>query len=186
MLEWLKAILGDAYTEEIDRQVSAEIGKAFVSRADFNAANEAKKTAETQVRERDKQLEELKKVDAAGLQDQIKQLQEANKKAAEQAAAQIAAIRLDAGLDAAIVAAHGRNPKAIKALIDTSKLSIAEDGTLTGLDLTALKTSDPYLFDEVTTSIAGTGTPDAGQPSRTGDTPPDDYAAYVAWRKQNP
>ena len=27
MLEWLKDILGDGYTEEIDKQVSNEIGK---------------------------------------------------------------------------------------------------------------------------------------------------------------
>ena len=31
-LEWLKGILGDKYTEDIDKQVSAEIGKAFVLR----------------------------------------------------------------------------------------------------------------------------------------------------------
>ena len=29
MLEWLKDILGDGYTEEIDKQVSNEIGKAY-------------------------------------------------------------------------------------------------------------------------------------------------------------
>lgn len=28
-LEWLKGILGDKYTEDIDKQVSAEIGKAL-------------------------------------------------------------------------------------------------------------------------------------------------------------
>ena len=36
MLEWLKTILGDHYTEDIDKQISAEIGKGFVARADFN------------------------------------------------------------------------------------------------------------------------------------------------------
>jgi|GEM_PF-4661215 len=40
MLEWLKNILGDGYTEDIDKRVSSEIGKAFVSKADFNVANE--------------------------------------------------------------------------------------------------------------------------------------------------
>ncbi|MCI1965977.1 MAG: hypothetical protein LKJ17_07595 [Oscillospiraceae bacterium] len=44
MLDWLKAILGDAYTDDIDKKVSAEIGKGFVSRADFNTTNEAKKS----------------------------------------------------------------------------------------------------------------------------------------------
>ena len=38
MLEWLKEILGTHYTEEIDKKVSAEIGRGFVAKADFNAA----------------------------------------------------------------------------------------------------------------------------------------------------
>lgn len=41
MLEWLKTILGDAYTEEIDKKVSEEIGKNFVARADFNEVSTA-------------------------------------------------------------------------------------------------------------------------------------------------
>ena len=40
MLEWLKNILGDGYTDDIDKRVSSEIGKAFVSKADFNVTNE--------------------------------------------------------------------------------------------------------------------------------------------------
>ena len=30
MLEWLKNILGDSWTEDIDKKISAEIGKFFV------------------------------------------------------------------------------------------------------------------------------------------------------------
>ena len=45
MLEWLKTILGDHYTEDIDKQISAEIGKGFVARADFNSKNDELKTA---------------------------------------------------------------------------------------------------------------------------------------------
>lgn len=43
MLEWLKTILGDTYTEDIDKKVSEEIGKQFVSRADFNTLNKKRK-----------------------------------------------------------------------------------------------------------------------------------------------
>lgn len=32
MLDWLKEILGDNYSEEIDKKVSAKIGENFVSR----------------------------------------------------------------------------------------------------------------------------------------------------------
>ena len=73
MLEWLKNILGEAYTDEVDAKVSAEIGKNFVSKADFNQVNTAKKKAEDDVKARDQQLEDLKKStgDAAALQEQI-------------------------------------------------------------------------------------------------------------------
>ena len=60
MLEWLKTILGDAYTEEIDKKVSEEIGKSFVARTDFNTVNTEKKALADTVKERDKQLETLK------------------------------------------------------------------------------------------------------------------------------
>ena len=45
MLEWLKNILADKYTEDIDKQISQEIGKNFVSKVDFNAKAEAIKNA---------------------------------------------------------------------------------------------------------------------------------------------
>ena len=56
MLEWLKNILGEAYTDEVDAKVSAETGKNFVSKADFNQVNTAKKKAEDDVKARDQQL----------------------------------------------------------------------------------------------------------------------------------
>lgn len=56
MLDWLKNIMGDAYTPEIDKAVSEEIGKAFVAKADFNAANTERKQLADTVKDRDKQL----------------------------------------------------------------------------------------------------------------------------------
>lgn len=57
MLDWLKEILGDSYTEEIDKSVSQKIGSLFVSKADFNAKNEAKKRVDAQLEEANKKLE---------------------------------------------------------------------------------------------------------------------------------
>ncbi len=96
-LAWLKEILGEHYSDDIDKKVSDEIGKGFVAKADFNTANEAKKQLEGQVKtlegqvkshdkelaERDKQLEELKSVDAAGLQKKIAELEDTNKTSAK-------------------------------------------------------------------------------------------------------
>ena len=67
-LQWMKDILGDAYTDEMDAKVSAALGERFVARADFNEKTGKVKELETQVTQlndgiktRDKQLEDLKK-----------------------------------------------------------------------------------------------------------------------------
>ena len=63
MLEWLKDILGDGYTEEIDKQVSNEIGKAYAPRADLDSANEAKAAAEAQLADANKTIAGYKDMD---------------------------------------------------------------------------------------------------------------------------
>lgn len=153
MLDWLKTILGDAYTEEIDKKVSEEIGKGFVARADFNALNAEKKGLTETVKARDEQLKTLQAStgDAEALKAQIKQLQEDNKTAAETHAAEIKKIRVDSAVEAALVGAKAKNVKAVKALLDLSNPELAEDGTVKGLaeqiqKLTAAAETG-FLFD---------------------------------------
>jgi len=62
MLEWLKTVLGDSYTEDIDKKISQEIGKNFVARADYNTLNETKKTLETSIAEREPQRPNMRKI----------------------------------------------------------------------------------------------------------------------------
>ena len=63
MLEWLKEILGDSYTEEIDKKVSAEIGKAFVAKVDFDAKNTENKTLKSQLTEANKRIQAFEDMD---------------------------------------------------------------------------------------------------------------------------
>lgn len=187
MLEWLKTILGDNYTEDIDKKVSAEIGKGFVSRSDFNILNDTKKNLETQLSDRDKQLDELKKVDTKTLQAEITRLQGENKAAKEKYDSDLAAVKLDAALDAAITAAGGKNAKAVKALINRDKLKLADDGSVEGLDLEAVKASDGYLFTVTETKQQGIGDSGGagGDPGHDDNEPPEDYDAYKAWREKH-
>ena len=62
--------------------------------------------------------------------------------------------------------AKAKNPKAVKALLDTSTVKIV-DGKLIGLDeqLTALKTSDDYLF--TSDKLKGNTPPQGGTPPTT-------------------
>ena len=142
MLDWLKTILGDAYTEDIGAKVSAEIGKSFVARADFNAT-----------KERDKQLETLQAStgDVAALKETITTLQTQNAKQAKQHAAAIKQLKLDSAIEAALVGAKAKNVKAVKALLELDKAELAEDGTVRGLaeQLKSLVESPDtgFLFD---------------------------------------
>lgn len=69
----------------------------------------------------------------------------------------LAAVKKDAAIDAAILQAKGRNPKAIKALLDMDKIKLKEDGSLEGLDLDGLKKSEGYLFDIAEMKQQGAG-----------------------------
>ena len=155
MLEWLKNILGDGYTDEVDAKVSAEIGKNFVSKADFNQVNTAKKKAEDDVKARDQQLEDLKKStgDAAALQEQISTLQNQNAEAKKTYEAELARVRLDGAVEAALTAAGAKNNTAVKALLaDFLKDAKLDDsGAVKGLaaeiDTLAKADATAFLFN---------------------------------------
>lgn len=148
MLDWLKTILGDNYTEEIDKKISAEIGKAFVSKADFNAANEAKKTLEGQLSEANKQIESFKELDIDG----IKKAAEDYKTKFEQAEAEgkkkLEALQFEHALESALSGAKAKNAKAVKALLDLDGLKL-NNGEVIGLkeQLEKIKADNDYLFE---------------------------------------
>ena len=121
MLEWLKNILGDNWTEDIDKKISAEIGKGFVAKADFNAVNEAKKAAETQLADANKTIAGYKEMDIDAIRKSAADWQAKAEQAQKDADARVAAVQFDAKLDGAITKAKGRNGKAIKALVDELK-----------------------------------------------------------------
>lgn len=161
--EWMTDIV-EGYTEEMDKKVAEKIGESFVSKADFNAANEAKKALEAQIKDRDKDIMELRK--AAGNNEELSQkyaaLQEKYKADTESLNKAMMDNKKQSAVDMAILQAKGRNPKAIKALLDMDKITLKDDGTLEGLDLDGLRKSDSYLFDVETTKVEGTGSPKSG------------------------
>lgn len=135
MLDWLKAILGEAHTDEIDKKVSEEIGKNFVARADFNTANTEKKALADTVKERDKQLETLQAStgDVDALKAQIATLQTENTAATEAHNAEVKRIKIDAAVELTLNSAKAKNVKAVKALLDLETAELAEDGSVKGL-----------------------------------------------------
>ena len=133
-------------------EASAEELKGYIPKSRFDEVNEAKKNAEALVKERDKQLEDVKKStgDNEELKKQIETLQADNKAAKEKYEADIKQMQISNAVQVALKDAGAKNVTAIMALLTgLDKAEIAEDGTVKGLadQIQALQKSDSYLFD---------------------------------------
>lgn len=71
MLDWLKSLLGEGYTEDIDANVSKKIGELFVSKQDFNDKNIEVKNLRKDLATANTKIVGLEKVDTEGLQKQL-------------------------------------------------------------------------------------------------------------------
>lgn len=125
---------------------SAEELKTYIPKARFDEVNEAKKQADNTVKERDKQIEDLKKVDAAGLQATIEKLQKENKDAADKYAADMKELTLTNAVKMAL-AGKVHDETLAAGLVDKTKLVIDGDKVV-GLDeqLKGLKETKAFLF----------------------------------------
>lgn len=125
MLEWLKAILGDGYTEDIDEKISKEIGKGFVSRTDFNAKVNALRENEKTINEQTKELDNLRQtnVDAAAAQKQLDDLKKTHE-------AEIAQLKLGFAVESALKDAGARNTATVMPLLEgfLKDAKFADDG----------------------------------------------------------
>ena len=136
--------------EQVDKVLALhkEVLTGFIPKARFDEVNETKKELEKQIQERDNQLKELQEKVKGNeeLEKTIKELQEANKATKEQYEAKIRDITINAAIQAKLTDA--KYPELLLTKFDRSKLSIAEDGTVLGIDeqLAALKEQYKDLF----------------------------------------
>ena len=132
-------------------EASAEELKGYIPKTRFDEVNEAKKNAEALVKERDKQLEDVKKNsgDNEELKNQITQLQAENKASKEKYEADIKKMQIDNAVQSALKDAGAKNTTALMALLTLDKAELAEDGTVKGLaeQIQSLQKSESYLFD---------------------------------------
>lgn len=155
--------------EAAKKALAAFLDGAYVPKSRFNEVNEEKKTLTATVADRDKQLETLKKStgDLDALKNQIKSLQDANKKAQEEADAKMKELRINDAIKLAIVD-KAQDVDIVSGLFDKSKLILGEDGKITGLDeqLKELQKSKAFLFKQAGPNPqyrpnGGNGTPSA-------------------------
>lgn len=139
----------DEETAEKVAAASAEELKGFVPKSRFDEVNNAKKTAEDTVKERDQQIESLKSAgNVDDLKKQIETLQGENKAKDEAHAAELLKVRIDSDVEAALTEAKAKNHKAVKALLDLEKAELGDDGKVKGLreQIAALTKADDSKF----------------------------------------
>lgn len=149
-------------SKEIIDKILDERGKEVETHKNQLAEAEAsKKKAEELVAERDSQIAALStsKGNAEELQGQIQKLQADNKAAAEKHTQEIAEIRRNNAVSSALATAKAKNEQAAKALLDMSKITIADDGTVLGIEeqLKALREGEntKFLFGEPESQVTG-------------------------------
>lgn len=151
-------------------KASLEELKGYVEKPKHDEVVEENKALKASVSDRDKQLETLKA--SAGDNEELKkQIEDMKKQNADQEKAhkaEMAQLRLDNAIDAALTAAGAKNGKAVKALLDVSKVKLGEDGKLSGWDdqIKAIQKSDAYLFNVKQNNFRGF------QPGASGDVKP--------------
>ncbi|WP_052045131.1 phage scaffolding protein [Caloranaerobacter azorensis] len=159
----LKELLGeDLYNQVLekagDKKIAIVSDGNWIPKEKFDSVNDEKKQYKQQVNDLNKELgklkEQLKDNENEKVQETIKKLQE---QIAEKEKT-MSEVRKNAAIEMAITKAKAKNTKAVKALLEFEKLEVNEDGTIKGLEeqLTKLKETDPYLFEEGD-SISGTG-----------------------------
>lgn len=149
-LQWIKDIVGDAYTEEIDGKVSQALGERFVARADFNDKATKLKESEALVASLQEsakttatQLDALKKSagDNDELKKQIEALEQQSKTDRAAFEKELAQVRLMAAVDAELTAMGSKNNTAVKAVLaDFLKDAKVVDGKVTSKDATGAVT----------------------------------------------
>lgn len=140
-------------SEELADSIMKELDGSFVPKSRFNEINAELKQMKDLIKERDGQLETLKKsnVDSEELKKQIEQLQIDNKAKDAAHANEIKQLKIDTAIDKALADAKAKNLKAVKALLELGDAEIGEDGKIKGLDarIKALMEADDtkFLFD---------------------------------------
>ena len=124
----LKLGLSEEQAEKV-LSANAEQLKGFIPKSRFDEVNNAKKQAEKDLSDRDKQLETLKNStgDVETLKQTIETLQNENKAAMDKYNAELAEIKLAGAVDTALLGADALNVKAVKALLDMSKIKMDGD-----------------------------------------------------------
>ena len=154
--------------------------EGYVEKNKLDEARKENQTLQQSVKDRDKQLEDLKKAggDNEELKKQIETLQGENKAAKEKYDAEMKELKLTTAIKIA-VAGKVHDEDIAAGLFDRSKLILSDDGKVTGLEeqLKAIQKEKAFLFKETQPAGGGTGKPKPPYKPQDGETHNEGYAA---------
>ena len=149
LTRWTKGEIENASAFESD--LNKLLAPEWTPKSVFNELNEKHKLADSQLKDAQTQLETLKS--KAGLSDeykaQIEKMTSDHANAKAEFEKQMRDMKNDFALTSALSKANARDAKLVKSIIDSSKLTFKDDGTIEGLEdqLKTAKESYSYLFD---------------------------------------
>lgn len=176
-------------SEELAAKAEQESQKelaGYVPKTELDALNTTKAQLEKDIKTRDKQLEELKKASGSSeeLQKQITDLQAENKAAKEKYEEDMKELKLSTAVKLA-VGSTAHDADLVASLLDKTKLILADDGKVAGLDeqLKTLKTEKAFLFKAENSGEggkAGAASAGGGYKPKAGKTNDDGYGKGIA------
>lgn len=167
----------DTILDEHSTSVGKMKGELETANTKISTLEAEKKNLETDVANRDSQLNDLKNSteDVAGLKKTIEDLQNTNKTNDENHKNEMNELKKSFAIEKELSNAKAKNVIAVKALLDLDKVELNEDGTLKGLS----EQIDSLTKDEGTKFLFDTETKQkqkfkGAEPGETGKEEPDD------------
>lgn len=163
--------------EKFEEELNKLLPETHMPKSVYNELNDKYKLLETQKAESDKLLKEANEAKEASAEfktkyDELLRTQKADKEKYE---ADLLATKKNNGIELALVKAGARNTKAVKALLDSDKISFSDKGELLGISeqLDAIKKENDYLFN-APEQKQEPSKPSFGTPSQTQQTQGDE------------
>lgn len=156
MLDFLKEILGDAYTEDIGTRVSEEVGKRFVEKSELDARDNELKAAKDQLADAAKTIESLQEEgkDLEAVRKEAEEYKARAQQAEKDAAAQLEEYKFETWWNGQVSANKGRNAAVMRTLAGEEKMQALRASTNRDADAKALfeqlKKDSAYAFEDMT------------------------------------
>ncbi|MFR6311350.1 phage scaffolding protein [Anaerofustis stercorihominis] len=144
--------VNEELAKEFEKESEKEL-KGYIPKSRFDEVNNSKKQLEEDLKERNEQLDDLKKSNGniEDLKQQIQQMQEENQTKEENRVKEIQDLKIKNAVELSAVKNNCINNKFLEALLDYEKITIDDDGNVTGID----EQIQGFMSDEKTNMIFG-------------------------------